>query len=285
MRKAAAITFLFLIFSPLLVLAEVPLELEKAIQEKTKSLQAVTQKLQETQKSLTDAEEKSKSLKKELNQISYKMNQLDLGIKSSELTIDKLELEIRALQYEIEDSRAFIKSMEDRLKAFDQAVITRKSIGELQITNCPKCLSPLIRHVPEGTCILCKQPVSIDLEKSMLLKMKEELFFQVKESKNILVSKEDRLAQIMREIPILTEQTHLTKSNLDEALTKVKTARDTHLDDLLVKKGSLENQLIFLHKQAKSLSFLEKLKNQKNYLLKQKCSEMKNIGILGREMI
>lgn len=182
---------------------------------------------------------------------------------------------IKDLQYEIEDSRAFIKSMEDRLKAFDQAVITRKSIGELQITNCPKCLSPLIRHVPEGTCILCKQPVSIDLEKSMLLKMKEELFFQVKESKNILVSKEDRLAQIMREIPILTEQTHLTKSNLDEALTKVKTARDTHLDDLLVKKGSLENQLIFLHKQAKSLSFLEKLKNQKNSL----NNEMQNLQI------
>ena len=118
MRKAAAITFLFLIFSPLLVLAEVPLELEKAIQEKTKSLQAVTQKLQETQKSLTDAEEKSKSLKKELNQISYKMNQLDLGIKSSELTIDKLELEIRALQYEIEEANA-------------KSALKKTAIGEL----------------------------------------------------------------------------------------------------------------------------------------------------------
>jgi murein DD-endopeptidase MepM/ murein hydrolase activator NlpD len=103
MNKIILFLTLFALFAPT-VRAEVPLELQQAIQEKSKALQTVTQKIQETQKNLSEAENKSSSLKKELSNISYKINQLDLGIKSSEITLEKLDLEIASLQYEINEA-------------------------------------------------------------------------------------------------------------------------------------------------------------------------------------
>ncbi len=84
--------------------AEIPIELQRAIEAKNKALQEVTNQLQATHNNLIDAEEQSKNLKQELGRINYLVNQLNLGIKSSELSIEKLELEISSLQYEVQDT-------------------------------------------------------------------------------------------------------------------------------------------------------------------------------------
>ncbi len=123
MKRFLLIPVIFFILADY-ALAEAPMELQRAIEEKTKVLQTVTQKILETQKNLSETEQKTTSLKSELGRIDYKVNQLNLGIKSSEITLEKLGLEIAALQYEIseaENQSAFKKSaIEELLRAIQQ---------------------------------------------------------------------------------------------------------------------------------------------------------------------
>jgi len=96
--------------------------------------------------------------------------------------------------------------------------------------------------------------------------MKQELLFQIKESKEILIAKEDEHALISRQLPELEEKVVMAKQQLEEELRRVRTTRNRNLDELLTTKGRLESEIFSLHKQAKALLVLESLKNRQHDL-------------------
>jgi hypothetical protein len=170
------------------------------------------------------------------------------------------------LMLDIEDSHRFIWNMEERIKAFDQASVARDSLSTMRLNQCPVCLSVLGDNFPEGVCHLCKNPISPESQKSQMLRMKQELLFQIRESKQLLIAKEDEHASILRQLPELEEEVVIAKLELEEELGRVRTTRDRHLDELLTQKGRLESEILSLHRQAKALSVLETLKKRQRDL-------------------
>ncbi len=167
---------------------------------------------------------------------------------------------------DIEDSHRFIRNMEERVKAFDQASVARDSLSTMILNQCPVCLSLLGDNFAEGVCHLCKNPISPESQKSQLLRMKQELSFQIRESKQILIAKEDEHVSISRQLPELEEEVIIAKRELEEELRRVRTTRNRHLDELLTQKGRLESEIFSLHRQAKALSVLETLKKRQREL-------------------
>ena len=161
---------------------------------------------------------------------------------------------------DIDDSRLFIQTLESNLKALEEANVTRESLITLDLPYCPKCLSP-IKKTEDGTiCSLCKQTLSIQPQGTGLLRMKQELLFQISESKSHFEKKKKEWLKLKNDLPQLRENVSLAKVNLDEKLNKVRTKRDKRLDDLLIKQGQLESDLVMLHKQAKSFVIIDELK-------------------------
>ncbi len=167
------------------------------------------------------------------------------------------------LLLDIEDSQLFIKNMENRAQALDQASIARDSLSEMKINQCPLCLATLEDNAPEGFCYLCKNPVSVEAQKTRVLRMKQEILFQIRESEEILKGKKNEYNSIARGIPRVAEEVTIAKLKLEEELRRVRTTRSKHLDELLTKKGQLESEILSLHRQAKAVLVFQNLSAQK----------------------
>ena len=167
---------------------------------------------------------------------------------------------------DIEDSQQFINSLDMRVSALDESTIARESLGTLEVTHCPLCLTPLSGQKSDDLCHLCKAPYSKEQESTRLLRMRQELMHQAKESKHLLVSKEQEYAQITRQLPLANEELNMAKRDLEDELKKVRTKRNKELDEALTKKGQLESEVVSLYKEAKALSLLDEIKRNRTEL-------------------
>lgn len=168
----------------------------------------------------------------------------------------------QSLEYEVEDSRRFISSLQKRVDALDESIKTREILGQLPISFCPHCLSP-IQPLSEDICSLCKQNIQKDGLSSQALRMRQELLLQIKESNLLLIEKENKLAVFKAALPELNEKTRNAQLRFDETMLKVKTVRDEYIDSLLIKKGELQSEIEFLLKQVKAAMIVENAKSKK----------------------
>jgi HAMP domain-containing protein/uncharacterized Zn finger protein (UPF0148 family) len=182
--------------------------------------------------------------------------------------------ELQRETLEVEDSRDFIKVLEKRIASLDQSLSVRDSFGELPLTHCPECLSPLVPVEDEGICFLCRQPLPEKVESSQVLRMQQELAVQLKESRSLLEQKERELVTVRQNLPDVQRQLQRVEARFNEAVTNVRTKRDETLDDLLVEKGNLEGKLDALANQLRTLSVLETSRALKAFL----TSEVQDIS-------
>lgn len=108
--------------------------------------------------------------------------------------------EIERLQIEIADSELFIAELENRLQGLNQSEITRGFFGDLQFKFCPSCLEE-IKHLDGNACHLCKNETSED-SSSQILRMKNEISLQLKESYFLLKKRNEVLANLKKELPV-----------------------------------------------------------------------------------
>lgn len=173
-----------------------------------------------------------------------------------------LQNSIETQQLEVEDSREFITALENRATALQDSLCAREVLGELPLSHCPHCLTPLAPPLSREVCFLCKQQIPETAGRSQALRMQQEIAFQIKESKALLVGKEHHLEELNGRLPPLIESERSLQRQYDAVMKSVRTSRDQQLDSLLVHKGTLEGQMQFLHMQAKAVGVLERLKGR-----------------------
>lgn len=176
--------------------------------------------------------------------------------------IRELKNEMNLYEVEIFDSKQFISTLEKRLNDLNYSLLTRKVLGELPLTHCPQCLSPLDNHVEEGHCFLCKQPLAEEAERANAKRLLQEMELQVKESKSLLEDKDRKYVDLSGELPILTERARVLQKQLDTSILANQTTRDARIDDLLIAKGGVEKKIEFLTQQIKAVEMLELLKKE-----------------------
>jgi len=176
--------------------------------------------------------------------------------------IRELKNEMNQYEVEIFDSKQFISTLEKRLNDLNYSLLTRKILGELPLTHCPQCLSPLDNHVEEGHCFLCKQPLAEEAERANAKRLLQEMELQVKESKSLLEDKDRKYVDFSGELPVLTEKARVLQKQLDTSIEASQTTRDARIDDLLIAKGGVEKKIEFLTQQIKAVEMLELLKKE-----------------------
>lgn len=242
--------------------------------------EVITADIEKTQKEQTELENKIKKIQtsndKNLGEDALKRLE-DARRQFVELKgkLAQIQNDAEKMEFEAEDSRLFVASLKSRLKSLEESVSARNAIEELPLTHCPKCLSILNVPDDEKTCALCKQPCESDTEKSQILRMKQELSHQIKESEQLLKDKEKYLADLMGEIPELKRKARLAQKNFYHLSETGQPRREEELDALLFEKGSFDSKLNFLYKQAKAVGILEKLKQQQAKL----AQEVKSLKI------
>jgi hypothetical protein len=174
------------------------------------------------------------------------------------------DIKIKINQYEIElaDSKQFITTLEKRVSELNNSLLTRKILGELPLTHCPQCLSPLENNIKDGHCLLCKQPIAEEAEKANAKRLKQEMELQIKESRSLLEEKEKMLVNLLGDLPVYVEKARILQKQLDTSIEAGQTTRDERIDDLLIYKGGIEKKIEFLTQQIKAVEMLDLLKKE-----------------------
>jgi hypothetical protein len=236
-----------------------PALIDETISEKEEQLEKIYTALKEYDAAGEISEALDKKIADEINE--HRANYLE-----KQGLLNKLRDRLLELSIEIQDSKQFIHTLEARVKAFEEASITRDSFNSIKMSYCPVCLSPLGEHEDKTVCHLCKNPISLNTQKSHLLRMKQELLFQIRESKALLLEKEEDYSIIERKMPLLAEELNIAKLALEAELSKIQTKRNKDVDNLFLKRGQLESDLNALHKQRKAIIVLEDLKRSQSEL-------------------
>jgi hypothetical protein len=237
----------------------------------------------------TDIELSDKAINAQLAKLNEELSKTDALIKEASVAnlsrpaltelkkkIDALAVELLAVrqrltrsisdydsfELEIADSNAFIQELRLRLAALNESVETRKSLGQLPLTHCPQCLSEL-HQAEKNTCPLCRQPFQVLADDSRALRMKQELGQQIKESETMLQDREEALAQLKVEIPTLKGLLKAKEDEYRSASNEVTPGRDPRVDQLFIRKGAINAEIVNIHRQAKVAAMVAELQRKK----------------------
>lgn len=105
--------------------------------------------------------------------------------------------ELNNILFESEDSSLFIEALTEKLKQIDQSVATRNYLGEFKIDTCPICLSKLdLSKSDKNSCYLCHNELSGTSVNSSLIRLREEIQFQIKESNKLQEKRNSKIEEL-----------------------------------------------------------------------------------------
>lgn len=210
--------------------------------------------IQERETALSKLElEISKKAKQTIYSIPRK-KKIDIVEKIGRLNVLKNEIgelnsKIQSLDEDILDSNLFIESLTHKLDQISDSILTRQSLGELPLTHCPQCLSPLPATAEEGICSLCHQPIDTDLSKTYATRIQQEIKMQIAESRKIIESKDKRSQQYKTELSTKVAEAEQLQRDINFSTKNSKPTGQEELERQYESRGSLKQEILYLKKQ------------------------------------
>jgi len=228
-------------------------KLEKQIE---KTRRKVAQEQQEIERI------RAKSILTRRKTIAPRIERLQEELSSLKSQVSQSTMQVKEYEVEIVDSVQFIDVLEKRLVSLKESVATRNALGELPLEYCPHCLRPLQESVNDTNCVLCKQPLSRDIEKTRGKRLQQEIAQQVRESKKLLAEKRETLSKLLAERAPLIDRLGALQREIDLEEKEYRSSRDEKLDELLINRGRLESEIAFLERLIRSAEQLEILRRE-----------------------
>ncbi|MDB4534230.1 hypothetical protein N9242_05095 [Vicingaceae bacterium] len=210
----------------------------------------INTQIDNTQKSIIEIENQIVSLKEGEKRVNYSVKsklefeKLNIDVIKQRTKVKTTEDQLSLVKYEIDDTDFFIDSLEAKLKAIRNSIITRDFLGEFQLDHCPECLKRIEDKQIENHCKLCKEPADNSYGVTQARKIEQELDFQIKESRKNLVTKlvsKDELEIRLHSERIENNQIQISVNN---ALKDVKSFRNEKIDQLYISKGFQEGEIL-----------------------------------------
>ncbi len=177
---------------------------------------------------------------------------------------------------EVEDSKDFIKVLEDRVNSINQSIKTREILGAIQIQFCPNCYKPLnpkdsaINH-----CYVCQNPITAEEEALHLSRMKQEAILQIEESKRIIKRKSSEISKLQDEIIEVKKTIKDKQDELNTLLINAKSVNQEEIEKEILNKGKLLATIDFLTKYSKMFMYFQSLMEE-NEKIKIEITKLDN---------
>ncbi len=191
-----------------------------------------------------------------------KVEVLKKEITKKEKTISELSQQHEKLLYELEDSKLFLNSLKMRIESLDDSGAVRETLGKLSFGYCPVCLGEIKESSSKNICSLCHGELKTP-SNANVLRMKQELKFQIAESKKLYESKENFDQKVVEETKSEIKNLRSLRKKFEEIISLVQAKRDSELNVLYETLGGLLGQIEEKTKYKKISS--EFLRLKKNY--------------------
>lgn len=208
--------------------------------------------------------------KKRSNEEAVSRTALDVAKRDLNQAIDDLT----RVAADIEDSRQFMAEIRERLRRLDQSEITRGYLGNIAFNFCPCCLTPVTAQTTDTpSCALCKTPCGTPSGESQILRMRNELLVQLKESGALMHGKESTAAKLRLGIPALRQQMRRLERHYSEAVHNWSSELESAIENIIREAGALDQEIKTLYENQRLASVIRSLQEQRNDL-QQRISEL-----------
>ncbi len=203
--------------------------------------------------------------RKESNEASKKSDNLRSRLSSAKKYESVLKDSIAAINLDISDSKLFIDELSYRLHSLDESKATRDYLGNMSFQFCPGCLSELKHDTAKHSCQLCKSPVESGAD-GQLLRMRNELSIQLKESKTLLALKEEEVLNLNKDLPLASQEVKKLEKEYKSASTNWSSDIETILESTGRRLGVLDQEIQQAYEKQKLFSVIKELQKQRDDL-------------------
>jgi hypothetical protein len=220
-------------------------EIDNKIKENESSVTKIDETL--AKRELVVEESKRNEVVKRIKEIQSQVQQTSKNLADTLNKISKLEADII-------DGQNFISELQNQNEALNESLSTRQVMGELLVDYCPSCLSKLDQVDDTDVCHLCKKKLTNTDNRSRILRIQHELQTQIKESEYLLEVKRQRLEEAYENVGVTTSRLNLESRKLNKYIETANASVDRKYDELLIKKGELNNEIVNLLNQKQIIN-------------------------------
>ncbi len=202
------------------------------------------------------------------------INRLRAALSDVQQRFAKAKSHLTELQLEIEDSKQFIAELDRRLESLDQSESTRSYLGAVKFNFCPCCLTKVEELLqPTDACHLCKSPLEQTPGHSQLLRMRNELSLQRRESGTLLDSRLARFAELSQSTPLLESELRELEATFRAMAAEWISPAERQAETINIRLGELKQRLVQLGEYERLAAVIEDLQS-KRALLEQRKREL-----------
>lgn len=225
---------------------------------------------------------------KEKSLISYSSDrkETESSAKDSVAIRNKLlevETEIQQLNYDILDSEEFLSELIDKRCALRDSIEVGSLIDGFKFSSCPSCHKSL-KEKAKDCCVLCgemKEPMG---STNSLLRMKNEIEIQLRESDRLLEKKKQKLIELTTKRKELRTSFRKQVSKVTAIMTSVDASKEKQLFDLYRQIGEYEEKLQTLDKIAELHQSLLELRDDRDTVQSAVNKLRDKIELIGKQI-
>lgn len=178
----------------------------------------------------------------------------------------KAKDELATLDIEMADTTAFIDELGRRLENIEESSVTRKYFGSLKFEFCPSCLTPLSEggSAAHYACDLCKSPLAAGHTDGQLLRMKNEIRIQIRESNSIMAEARERAKRIQKELPGLKKQLNVLEQRYRESAEVWSSDLENAIEASARRLGELDQRIKTMYESQKLASVIKDLQARRD---------------------
>ncbi|CAO1669604.1 AAA family ATPase [Salinicola sp. NYA28a] len=196
----------------------------------------------------------------------------------------EVETQIQQLNYNILDSEEFVSELIDKQCALRDSIKVGSLIDGFKFSSCPSCHKPL-KEKAKDCCGLCGEPRESKDSSNSLLRMKNEIEIQLRESKKLLEKKKQKLMELTAKRKELRTSFRKQVSKVTAAMSSVDASKEKQIFDLYRQTGELEEKLQILDKIAELHRSLLELRDGRDTAQSEVNRLNDKIELIGKQRV
>lgn len=193
-------------------------------------------------------------------------------------TLYDLEVKQRDLEFEVEDIRLFLSELNQKSQEINDSLDAGNVLSGIAFKVCPCCFSEL-PEAADDTCSLCGSNEYLERRNNNMLRMRNELSIQLKESSKIYERKTQALDEIAKKKKECEVELRKSITKTVATVSSQNSEREKELFGLYVKTGELEQKIADLERTEELRKAITAL-SAKRQGIQDKVSGLKNsIGL------
>lgn len=180
---------------------------------------------------------------------------------------------LQSLELDLADSSMFVSELKARLKNLEESKETRSFFGNLRFQFCPSCLTPIGSDRDNvHNCHLCVQPHGDERGETQILRMRNEINIQLKESLSLIEKRQLDIDELRRTIPLLSLALKELEKQYNSTVLVWSSEVESAIEDAARKLGKFDEEIRQAYEKQKLSSIIAELQSKRDELRNEESS-------------